>query len=436
MSQIGSFSSLQTSLRALLAFQRSLDVTAHNISNADTEGYTRQEASLVAATPLTIDSGALANGSGAQLGQGVDVSAYRRMRDSFLDLQYRAQNMTLGERSALADGLSGVEDQLNEPGDSGIASLLNDFWDSWEDLANNPVDGGAKAATVGKAQTLADALNDLDSRLSDLSANAGAQYASITTDTGNTVGGYADDLVRLNAAIKSELAVGRQPNDLLDQRDLVLDKLSELGQVSTTDSDGDGAVDVSFGDAALPLVDGTGTINWPQTLTAPGGKLGGLLDLQTRIQSYRDDLDAVASSLITSVNSAYGGTVFNGTSASTISVAVTTSTIQAGTSGLAADSGLATAVAALRNGAVDTGYAALVRRIGAEASDASRAQSTQDTVVTTLSERRSSVSGVSLDEEMTNMVRFQRGYQAAARVMSTLDDMLETLISRTGRVGL
>ena len=96
MTSISTFSGLQTSLRGLLAQQRSLDVTAHNIANAQTEGYTRQEAVLGASAPYTLAAGALANGAGAQLGQGVDVLEYRRMRDSFLDLQYRAQNMALG----------------------------------------------------------------------------------------------------------------------------------------------------------------------------------------------------------------------------------------------------------------------------------------------------------------------------------------------------
>ncbi len=90
----------------------------------------------------------------------------------------------------------------------------------------------------------------------------------------------------------------------------------------------------------------------------------------------------------------------------------------------------------LRNGSIDTGYAGLVRQIAADAADATRQSTTQSTIVSTLSERRSSVSGVSLDEEMTNMIRFQRGYQASSRALSTMDDMLDTLINRTGRVGL
>jgi flagellar hook-associated protein 1 FlgK len=438
MTSISTFSGLQTSLRALLAQQRSLDITAHNIANAQTEGYTRQQAVLGAAAPYEISAGALANGRGAQLGQGVDVLEYRRMRDSFLDLQYRAQNMGLGEKQTMADGLAQVEAQLGEPSDSAISALLGKFWDSWAALEANPTDGAAKANVIASGQALAGALKDLDTRFGALADGAAAEFDSLTTGPGNAVEGYAKQLAALNKAIKDQTALGRQPNDLLDQRDLILDKLSELGQVSTSDTDGDGAIDVSFGGAATPLVDGTtGTVTWPQTLTAPGGKLGALQNLQTTIAGYRASLDGLASSLATAVNAIHGTPpFFTGTTAATLTVNVTTATLQSSTSGNAGANDIARAVAALRNGAIDSSYAGFVRQVAADAAEANRAVETQASIVTTIDERRASVSGVSLDEEMTNMITFQRGYQASSRVMSTMDDMLDTLINRTGRVGL
>jgi len=434
MTSISSFSSLQTSLRSLLAHQRSLDVTSHNIANAQTAGYTRQEAVLGAALPLELSAGALANGRGAQLGQGVDVVAYRRMRDAFLDLQFRAQNMALGERATLADGLARVEEQLGEPSDDALSGLMAQFWDSWEALASAPNDAAAKATVITRGQALAGALRDLDARLSGLADTAAAEYASLTA---NEVADYAAQLNSLNQAIKEQTALGRQPNDLLDQRDLLLDKLSELGQVSTSDPDGDGALDISFGGAALPLVDGAGTVNWPQTLTSPGGKLGALASLQTQIGTYRTALDGVANSLAAGVNAVHGTPpFFTGTTAATLAVGVDITTLQAGTSGLPGANDIARAVGALRSGAIDQGYAAFVHGIAADAAEANRQQRTQTSIVGMLDERRASVSGVSLDEEMTNMLRFQRGYQASARVMSTVDEMLDQLINRTGRVGL
>ena len=235
------------------------------------------------------------------------------------------------------------------------------------------------------------------------------------------------------------MAVGRQPNDLLDQRDLVLDKLSELGQVSTSDTDGDGSLDVSFGGAATPLVNGsTGAVTWPQTLTAPGGKLGALQNLQTTIAGYRSQLDAVASSLATGVNAVHGTPpFFTGTTASTLTVNVSIATLQSGTApATRATTRSHAPPAPCATAPIDAGYSSFVRKVASDASEANRASTTQSSIVTTLDERRASVSGVSLDEEMTNMIRFQRGYQASSRAMSTMDEMLDTLINRTGRVGL
>src|SRR3954452_6940533 len=126
MSSISTFAGIQTSLRGLLAQQRSLDVTSHNIANASTVGYTRQEATLAATQAMNVSAGNMANGG--QLGTGVDVQSYRRVRDQFLDLQYRAQNMQLGEQTGRSDALQDVELSFSEPGDNGIQNALGKFF--------------------------------------------------------------------------------------------------------------------------------------------------------------------------------------------------------------------------------------------------------------------------------------------------------------------
>ena len=154
---VSSFMGLQTALKGLLAQQRGLDVTAHNLANANTVGYTRQEAALVASDPLALKAGALANGAGAFLGQGVEVEAYRRLRDTFLDVQYRGQTMALGGHETTARALSSVEAGLNEPGDGGIGALLGKFWSAWGDVANAPQSKPARQAPAGHAGSLATA---------------------------------------------------------------------------------------------------------------------------------------------------------------------------------------------------------------------------------------------------------------------------------------
>src|SRR5215216_6552733 len=151
---ISSFYGLQTSLRGLLAQQRALDTTGHNIANASTTGYSRQEAVLAASDALVIPQGAVQGGAGAHIGSGVDVLAYRRVRDTFLDLQYRAQATRLGEESAKAEGLDRAELALTEPGDNGINKQLSEFWSAWGALSLAPDDPAARAALLEQADAL------------------------------------------------------------------------------------------------------------------------------------------------------------------------------------------------------------------------------------------------------------------------------------------
>src|SRR3954451_3319821 len=160
---ISTFNGIQTSLRGLLAQQRSLDVTSHNIANASTVGYTRQEATLAATAPLPVMTTGGAN-AGA-LGTGVDVQAYRRVRDQFLDLQYRGQSMSLGEQTARSDALSQVELSFAEPGDNGIASALEKFWGAWGDVSNAPEGAAARQSLVDQSRSLSQRINDLQSSL-------------------------------------------------------------------------------------------------------------------------------------------------------------------------------------------------------------------------------------------------------------------------------
>jgi flagellar hook-associated protein 1 FlgK len=429
---ISAFSGLQTSLRALMAQQAALDTTAHNIANVNTVGYTRQTTQLSAAQPYTITIG-----NGAQLGQGVDVQGFTRVREVFGDLQFRAQQMLSGQASTQAQALDQAQDLAGEPSDTGINALLSKYYDAWQDVADHPESTSAKAALVGHAKSLATAINQLDTGLAQIQSTANSQYAQQVGPQG-PVQAAATEIATLNRSIKDAVTRGQSPNDLLDRRDVLLDQLSKLGQLSTTDL-GNGSISVQFGDAAVPLVNDT-AVTWPQTLTtATGGKLGALLDLGSAtgsIGAYRTDLDAVASSLATTTNAGQPSAFFSGTTAATLAGVATSATIAAGSSGAAGANDLALALAAQRTGTATTGYAGLIQSMGAGAADAQSRTDTSATLAAAADERRQSVSGVSLDEELTDMLRFQRGYQAASRALSTMDDMLDTLINRTGRVGL
>jgi flagellar hook-associated protein 1 len=434
------FFGLQTSLRGLLAQQQAIDVTGHNIANANTAGYSRQEAVLEPTQPYLIPANSVNNGHGAQLGSGVDVAAIRRVRDQFLDLQYRAQQMNLGDATARTTSLDQAELAFAEPTDDGLAAQLTRFWDAWSDVANAPDDAGARSALVTTAQTLTTTFRTVSDQLTTVAQQAQDEYDAITGANGD-VANMASELADLNRAIGDAVFRGQQPNDLMDRRDQLIDRLSQLAQVSVTDT-GDSRYRVDFGGVTLvdPAIPAGYT--WPQTLTRPGGKLGALLDLASPtgpVLGYRSQLDAVAADLVRNVNALHASTPFfdtTGTTAATISVVATTATVQTGSGGAAGENDVAQAIAELRGGTTDQAYQALVARIGTESQAAMRAQSTAQSLVDAIDNRRQSVAGVSLDEEMTNLIRFQRGYQASARTMTTMDEMLDTLVNRTGRVGL
>jgi flagellar hook-associated protein 1 FlgK len=203
---------------------------------------------------------------------------------------------------------------------------------------------------------------------------------------------------------------------------------------------GQGLIRVNFGDAAAPLVDGTTPPNWPQALTAPGGRLGALIDLGPQTAGYRAQLSDVARQLMTSVNAIHTPPAFftatAGSEATDLAVAVTATTLRTGSTGATGANDLALQIARLRGGVADQRYADLIGRIGADTASVDRQLETSQALVGAADARRAEISGVAIDEEVTNMIRFQRGYQASARAMTTVDELLDVLINRTGRVGL
>ena len=428
---------LQTALSGLIAEQTALDTTGNNIANANTEGYSRETALLEPNPPIPIPAISALTGEGAQLGAGVTVTTITRIRNVYLDAQYRAQNSALSAATTQSEVLEQAQSAFNEPSSAGIASQLSTFWSAWNDLADSPTSEAAKEAVVAAGEQLATTFNELSSQLSTIATQASEQYNSLTGPLGE-VEDYAKQIAQLNGQIKLSEEAGQPPNDMLDRRDLLLDKLSALANVTVTEQP-DHTDTVSFGEAAKPLVEGT-TVTWPQELTeSSGGRLGALIALTApkgALTSLQTGLDSVAETLSSTVNEHLTKPFFSGKSAATLAVAVTPAEVQA--SGTKAPGGneVAQAIAALRGGAAEQGYAALVEKVGSDVRTAKDDQTNLQTTVTAINDQRQSVSGVSLDEEMTNLITYQRGYQASARTLTAMSEMLETLIEHTGVVGL
>ena len=446
---ISSFMGIETALRGILAHQQALDVTAHNIGNAGTIGYTRQKADLVATAPLDTTNG--------QLGTGVDVASYQRIRDSFLDIQLRAQTMRSGYAEARQAALQQVEGALGEPGDNGLSTLLNRYWSSWQDVASAPENAATRQALIQNASSLASGFSSVASQIGVVSG----QTALAVTDTLTQVNSLGTKIAQLNATIASQKALGNTSNDLLDQRDVLIDQLSKLGNISWTDQPS-GAVDVTVGGGALVTGVTATTLVEADLTSLTSGKLAALVELRdTTLPGYLTSLNAVAKQLADKVNAqhalgydiatgAAGAAFFTytgGSEAATLAVSgaiaanplliATSDTLPGSATGRAGNSGNAIAIAGLRgDAAIDVAYVRLVNKIGADSQESTRELDNASTLTSALENRRQSVSGVSLDEEMTNLIKFQRGFQASSRALNVMDDMLELLITRTGRAGL
>ena len=428
---VPAFTGLQTALSGLQAAQAAIDTTSENISNANTAGYTRQRVNLVESGAMTIPA-LTQQGGGTQLGTGVSIQDISRIRDQFLDVQYRAQNTATSNANSNASELAQVQTAINEPSSDGLQSVMSNFWSAWTALGTTQ-NASTLQGVVNAGQTLASTFNAVAQQMQTVQSQASQQYATLTGANGQ-VQQDAQQIATLNAQITQATEAGQSPNALLDQRDNLIDNLSSLAQVSVS-TGSNGAVTINFGDASSPLVSGT-TVTWPQTLTsASGGQLGSLLNLSSStgpIGSMLSSLDNVAGQVISSVNALQPSSpFFTGTSASTIAVSANPSTVQTSSSSTSG-ADLAQSIGNLAGGTADQSYAAFVAQVGNSVQSANSTQATQQAVLTAVSNQRQSVSGVSLDEEMTNLIQFQQAYQASARVMNAINSTLDTLINSVG----
>jgi flagellar hook-associated protein 1 len=457
---IPSYSGLNTALSGLEAAQAAIDTTGQNIANANTPGYSRQEVNETERNPLTIQTLSSVTGAGSQLGQGVDITTIARERDSFLDSQYRNQNSQTSGDNTASTLLGQVQSALAEPGGSGLSTALNNFWNAWSGLQDTPTgtgSQGAMSAVLGAGQTVAQSLNTLSGELSTQESQVTNQYTTLTDPSTGPVATDAKQIAALNVQISAAQTSGLDANTLLDQRDQLIDDLSQYSNVNVTQQS-NGMVNVSFGNAAIaasngttdatPLVNG-GSVDLTDNLTdanlsGSGGTLGALLNLydsstgQGQLAAYGTTLDGVANQLVSTVNSAISGADASGPSApaffdptgtTAATIAVNSSLSSSNPPYTAAEAG---AAAALSGGAADSAYNAFVTQIGSNVQSAQNAQQTSQSLLSAISNQRQSVSGVSLDEEMTNLIQYQQAYQASARVMNAIDETLNTLVNTVG----
>lgn len=219
---MNSFSSINTALSALQAQQRALDTTSHNISNANTEGYSRQRAELSAARPYTSPGMNMPTGAG-QVGQGVQVDNINRLRDDFIDGQIRRESQAGGYWDKVSEGLNRLELIYNEPSDNNLGNSLNEFWSSLQELSNEPQDSAIRATVRQRAVTLTDTFHSLHQQMREFKGSINNDVNSTVDEINSIMNRIAD----MNKEIVHIKGSGQQPNDLMDRRDKLFDELNE-----------------------------------------------------------------------------------------------------------------------------------------------------------------------------------------------------------------
>ena len=218
---LGLISTLNTAKLGMSATQANINVTSHNISNANTEGYSRQVTKLVTTTPFSAPSFTSMAGPG-QFGTGVEVASVTRVRNHFLDYQVRNETSKQGEYQIKYETLSKVEGILNEPSDSGLTSIMSDFFKAWQDVSNSPADSNARTVLAQKTDALTGALNSYYNQLTKMKEDACESIKQTVFD----VNSLLSQIDTINQEIIQVSVAGQSPNDLMDRRDLLLDQLS------------------------------------------------------------------------------------------------------------------------------------------------------------------------------------------------------------------
>ena len=455
---------------ALLTHQEAINVTGHNIANMNTDGYSRQRINMETCEPVSSSPG--------QTGTGVKAAEIQRIYDRFLGAQINDENQNLGNREAQKGVLEKIEIIFNESSGYGLNQAMSEFWNGWQALANNPSDHTERVALLNKSETMTTTFNNTYSNLTQIQKNIDTSIIGTITE----VNSITERIAELNQKIAEIEISGQNANDYRDSRDLSLKKLSLITDIESFENS-DGKVTVLAADGRLLVgnnssrnlstkTDDSGFqhIAWADsngnlvdiTDSISGGKLKGWLEVRDNtIPDYLSRLDDIAEGIITEVNDLHksgyglnddvddvgggGRNFFTGTTASDIAINQTivngvNNIAAAGSSdGLPGGNSNAINIANLQNkltmngdpasATFDDYYNSLISDVGSMAQKAKVSFDHQSLMVTHLNNYRESVSGVSSDEEMVKLIEFQHGYNAAAKLISVADELLDRVIN-------
>lgn len=476
------FYGFEAAKKALNANQIGIDVAGQNIANVNTKGYTRQRVDLAS---IPRDSGTSKyTDVSKHAGMGVEVTGISQIRSKFLDIRYRSENAKHSTWSSKLDVLRDIENVFDETVNYGLNATLADFYKQLQNLSGNAGDIEFANIVRSSAQTITEVLNQYAQQLQNIEDQQ-LYDLKIGVNDINTITKKID---ALNDQIKAQMLQGGPANELLDMRNNYLDDLSKYLNI-TVQEHSNGSISVSCG--SIQLVDGDGGTNtleldtgvYPVCLKSESdgsvldiseGSIAGTLEVLNGkgsfaalgendfrgIPYYRNSIDTFAKTFAETFNdlNAYDGTdkpLFegdaSGITASNIKISsawmqdagyITTTTEVPPVEG--SNDNVIRMISAMDEDINDTSvfrgtfeeYAtSFISDIAVDVNFTADMEQTYESVLSAIADQRESISGVSLDEEATNLIKYQKSYAAAARLMTTLDEMLNVLINNMGVVG-
>jgi flagellar hook-associated protein 1 FlgK len=499
-----SFSGMSIAARGLSVNQMALNITGHNVSNMDTEGYVRQRV-------VQIDTSYLKTGS-YKIGTGVGIEEIMQIRSTFLDDMYRSQQSSLSYWQMKQSAIEDIEAVMDDLSDSGsLENALNNFFNAWDEVSKDPTGGSERASLLEYANSLVEIINGIDDQLDQMQENFDLEIKSMVDD----INSIAQQVARLNEVIANCEIYGGNANDYRDEANTLLDTLSEYVNVSITISN-NGMYNVSIG--GVSLVNGIdykeltsvanssngafNTVIWDYSgaeLKLKDGMLLGLIESRGDVNGDRgstengslietDNVDSDAQNynftgesnnlipelrtglnifvnlLARKINSIHSaGEDLNGDTGTEFFVKIDDSlpfeigNIQINPELEDTDKIIASSIDGNDDGAIATEiagfidteyflydglemnineyYSMLVNWVGTQGEEAENNANNQDTLVQQIESNKESLSAVSTDEELANLIKFQHAYNASAQLMSTIDSMIAIVIENMGIVG-
>lgn len=509
---MSTFHGLEMAKRALSAQQAAMYTTGHNIANAGTKGYSRQRVNFQTSIPYPAVGRNRPQIPG-QMGTGVDVGDVHRIRDQFLDKQYRSENSRAGFWNTQSDALSRMEELLNEPSETGLSHTMSEFWKSLEELAVNPDNDGARSVAAQRGFAVAETFNHLSESLHSIQDDL-YQEMSVTANNANSLLSQIDGI---NQQLKKIEPHGYLANDLYDKRDQLIDELSGIMNIKVSyDSAGGGAKETAQGIVSIELANRNGGPTDPEITLLDGnkdyedgffddfitldpssndgsietihfkdnesigaadfvdqsvGSFSGLIDsfgyadgdkVKGHYPEMIESLNTLAKVMAEEFNEVHRLGEENGTNffqitdkendaAATITVnqeildnpkLINANTVAEGEdehnngkNALNLANVFSEVFEGLDGHSVDSYFEKIIGDLGVNAQEANRMAENTGVLKSQVEEQRMSVSAVSLDEEMADMLKFQHAYNAAARSMTAIDELIDRVINGMGLVG-